>query len=201
MTVQELNQDQLDELKWNYFYSDYYDEKIDANSVLNKAELRHFHQDLQQYLTDNGIEGKVITGKTGGVNFTVQELKEFTANTGLRLEDIQELTADKGILEALVSSNDKVQTLEQIIKEKNLTIANLQTEIQSRDRAIDRMDSSEEITVKDTQIKELETEKAVDVKPAEQAQSWGQESSSAWGANAHSGWGTNTVDNERENLW
>ena len=63
------------------------------------------------------------------------------------------------------------------------------------------MDNSEEITVKDTQIKELETEKAVEVKPAEQAQSWGQESSSAWGANAHSGWGTNTVDNERENLW
>lgn len=135
--------------------SDYYDEKIDANSVLNKAELRHFHQDLQQYLTDNGIEGKVITGKTGGVNFTVQELKEFTANTGLRLEDVQELTADKGILEALVSSNDKVQTLEQIIKEKNLTIANLQTEIQSRDRAIDRADKTAELAEKDKQIRDL----------------------------------------------
>ena len=28
MTVRELNQNQLDELKWNYYYSDNYDEKI-----------------------------------------------------------------------------------------------------------------------------------------------------------------------------
>lgn len=27
MTVKELNRDQLDALKWNYFYSDEYDEK------------------------------------------------------------------------------------------------------------------------------------------------------------------------------
>ena len=28
MTVRELNQDQLDELKWAYYYDDDYDEKI-----------------------------------------------------------------------------------------------------------------------------------------------------------------------------
>ena len=28
MTVRELNQEQLDELKWSYYYSDYYDAKI-----------------------------------------------------------------------------------------------------------------------------------------------------------------------------
>lgn len=28
MTVKELNRDQIDELKWMYFYSDEYDEKI-----------------------------------------------------------------------------------------------------------------------------------------------------------------------------
>ena len=27
MTVKELNKDQLSALKWNYFYSDYFDEK------------------------------------------------------------------------------------------------------------------------------------------------------------------------------
>ena len=28
MTVNELNRDQLDVLKWNYFYSDFYDNKL-----------------------------------------------------------------------------------------------------------------------------------------------------------------------------
>lgn len=53
-------------------------EKICANERLNRVELRKFHKDLQQYLKDNGMEVKVITGKTKvqGRNYTVEELKE-----------------------------------------------------------------------------------------------------------------------------
>ncbi len=61
----------------NYAHmSDYFDEKIDSNTVINKAELQHFHTDLQQYLSDNGIDGAVVNGKTG-TNFSVKELKDF----------------------------------------------------------------------------------------------------------------------------
>ena len=49
-------------------------EKICANDRLNPKELQHFHTDLE----NNGIDAKVITGKTKaqGRNYTVEEMKE-----------------------------------------------------------------------------------------------------------------------------
>lgn len=135
--------------------SDYYDEKVDCNTVLNKIELRNFHPDLQKYLTDNGIEGAVITGKTGGANFTVAELKEFTAKTGMRLDEVREMQGDKSLLESFVERDAKVHQLEQVIHEKDVVIESLQEEILSRDKTIDRMDSTAEITQRDNQIREL----------------------------------------------
>lgn len=134
--------------------SDYYDEKIDANSVLNKIELLNFHPDLQKYLISHGIEGTVITGKTG-TNFTVKELKEFTANTGLHLDEVKEMQGDKSLLESFVEHDARVHSLEQIVEEKNLLIESLQEKILSRDTIIDRIDRSDEISHKDEQIKNL----------------------------------------------
>ena len=53
-------------------------EKICANDVLNKAELRNFHSALQKYLLDHGVQANILTGitKTQGGNRTVRELKE-----------------------------------------------------------------------------------------------------------------------------
>lgn len=57
-----------------------YSEKICANDVINRTELMCFHRELQKYLDDNHIKGKVITGitKKNGKNYTVDELKEKT---------------------------------------------------------------------------------------------------------------------------
>jgi hypothetical protein len=56
-------------------------EKICANDVLNKRELRNFHPDLQNYLKNNGCPGTVMTGitKKQGGNRTVAELKKERA--------------------------------------------------------------------------------------------------------------------------
>lgn len=135
--------------------SDYYDTKIDANTVLNKVELRYFHSDLQKYLQDNGIEGKVVTGKTGGVNFSVKELKEFTANTGMHLDEVKELQGDKTLLESFVDRDTKVQHLEQALHQKDLEIKALREEILSRDLTLNQLDKSAEISQKDSQIKVL----------------------------------------------
>ena len=53
-------------------------EKICANDVLNKAELRNFHSALQKYLLDHGVQANILTGitKTQGGNRTVRELKQ-----------------------------------------------------------------------------------------------------------------------------
>ena len=53
-------------------------EKICANDVLNKAELRNSHSALQKYLLDHGVQANILTGitKTQGGNRTVRELKQ-----------------------------------------------------------------------------------------------------------------------------
>lgn len=52
-------------------------EKICANDVLNKQELRNFHPDLQRFLKKNGIDANISSGITRerGGNRTVNELK------------------------------------------------------------------------------------------------------------------------------
>lgn len=116
--------------------SDYYDEKIDCNTVLNKVELRNFHPDLQKYLTDNGIEGAVVTGKTG-TNFTVKELKEFTANTGMNLKNINELLPkNKSLLEGYVENAIKLEQNKQSLHEKDTLIESLQKELFAKDQAL-----------------------------------------------------------------
>lgn len=59
-------------------------EKICAKEVLNKAELQHFHVDLQAYLLAHDINAAVITGavRAQGYNRSVTDLKrEFEAGT------------------------------------------------------------------------------------------------------------------------
>lgn len=53
-------------------------EKICANSVLTKAELRNFHPALQKYLKEKGINARIMSGVTAaqGGNRTVQEMKK-----------------------------------------------------------------------------------------------------------------------------
>jgi plasmid recombination enzyme len=52
-------------------------EKLSAKSVINKADLQSFHQDLQRYLDKHKIPAKVYTGitKAQGGNMTVEQLK------------------------------------------------------------------------------------------------------------------------------
>ena len=135
--------------------SDYYDEKVDCNSVLNPIELRHFHPDLQQYLTENGIEGKVVTGKTG-TNFTVKELKDFTSKTGMHLDEVKEMMHDNtSLLENFVEKDAKVVQLEDAVAKKDAVIEALKNEILTKNLAIDKADKSAEIAQKDEQIRKL----------------------------------------------
>ena len=131
----------------NYSHmTDYYDTKLDACTLLNKAELQHFHKDLQKYLDDNGIEGKILTGTTGGVNYSIKELKEFTERTGLRREDVDKMLAGKSILESYVESQTRIHELEQTIENKDIYIESLersQTEEKTYTEQAERSDKIE----------------------------------------------------------
>ena len=103
--------------------SDYYDTKIACAEVLNKAELQHFHSDLQSYLTQNGIEGIVLNSATSNGNMTVKSMKEFTRATGLKIDQLQEMKIEKTVLEEKVLA-------------QNQTITQLSTTVQDRDSQI-----------------------------------------------------------------
>lgn len=209
-TIRTSNAIQLDSGRYEYTYrfkldengekiplrnyariSDYYDEKIDANSVLNKTELQHFHTDLQKYLSDNGIEGSVLTGKTG-INFSVKELKNFTNKTGLRLDKIQELQGEKTLLESYVDYTNKSFDLEkaftltqQSLSEAKETLLSKEKELQVASERIKTLES--ELSQRKSQLIELEAKKK----------------EYTWGDNAS--WGNNDskISNtyEEEKLW
>lgn len=67
-------------------------EKVCANDLLTKRELSQAQRDLQAYLTENGIEGRIITGGTGQ-NRTVEQLKAIT-RLELEVERLRETNRD-----------------------------------------------------------------------------------------------------------
>lgn len=188
--------------------SDYYDEKIDANSVLNKAELQHFHTDLQKYLSDNGIEGSVITGKTR-TNFSVKELKEFTSKTGLHLDKIQEFQGDKSLLESYADYANKSMDLtatEARNAELEKKLTDLEQALTSTHQLLSEsketiLSQNRELQAASERVKALETEllqtksKLIEFKSAQKDYTWGEDSS--WGNNS-----SNTQKSyEEEKLW
>lgn len=52
-------------------------EKICANNILNRKELRNFHPDLQKHLNERGIKATILSGatKSQGGNRSVKEMK------------------------------------------------------------------------------------------------------------------------------
>lgn len=196
--------------------SDYYDEKIDCNSVMNKIELRNFHPDLQKYLQEHGIEGAVVTGNTGGVNFTVKELKEFTSKTGLQLSDVKEIQKNKSLLESYVDQNGTIRKLEQIIFEKDSRLESLQHENQIKDLALTQAGQQNHFLEKKLEeleqnleekqlelehakkrIQELEKEKSISI--TDEHSEWGH-TASGWGEHTQTGWGTLLSDMD-EKSW
>lgn len=69
-------------------------EKICANEVLDRAELRNIHGQLQKYLDNNGLSDlRVYTGVTtrNGRNYTVEQLKQGA------LERTHTIDRDRGV--------------------------------------------------------------------------------------------------------
>lgn len=201
--------------------SDYYDEKIDCNSVINAIELKHFHKDLQAYLTSRGIEGTVITGNTG-TNYSVKELKTFTQNTGLHLDNVRNLQTEKSILESYIKCQQKITELEQVLREKDLTIDALQDEIIASYSSSELLHKEQELSISNdyataleekissleknlnekkvalenakNRIRELEAEKITTTE-----HEWGHQKAT-WGEKSQSDWGKNITINEKENI-
>lgn len=64
-----------------------YEYKLCADQLTRYGKLKRFHPGLQKHLDDAGIQATVYTPKDGKiVPFTVDQLKELTAKTGIHLK-------------------------------------------------------------------------------------------------------------------
>lgn len=180
--------------------SDYYDEKIDCNSVLNKIELKNFHSDLQQYLCDHGIEGKVITGKTA-TNFTVKELKEFTATTGLHLDEVKEMMQDQqSLLQSYVEKDAIIQSLQNKLLEKDCKLDQLtQSDFEKAQKIAQLTKNNTDLERKISEMeRSMEETKSAELLHRDSDQTWGH---STWGENLQSGWNGKTNTYNEEKTW
>lgn len=101
--------------------SDLYEKKIDANSVLNRVELQHFHEDFDSYLYQKlGYKTGVVNGSTGGINLSVDALKEFTNLSGLTLDQLQGTKIFNEIYEEISS----IKNENKILRDKLYTMTN-----------------------------------------------------------------------------
>ena len=145
---------------------------------------------MQQYLSNNGIEGAVINGKTG-TNFSVKELKDFTHTTGLHLQDVQALQSNKSVLESLTEYEKHNTDLKQALTLTQDQLFEAQSTILAKEK---------ELQIASDRIKTLETELAqtksqvVELKSAKEEYGWG--SNNSWGNN-HS----KAHEHEEETLW
>lgn len=139
--------------------SDYYDTKISAADVLNKAELQHFHADLAAYLKKYDLPGAdgVYTGKTGGKNVAVKALKKFSKETGITVDELKSnpLSKDK-LIEIFDKINFKPADRRSIeIINNDAIIEKLQAKIHDLESKPVTADMTKEINHKDAQIKTL----------------------------------------------
>ena len=141
--------------------SDYYDTKISAADVINKAELQHFHSDLSEYLKKNHLPGadSVNSGNTGGKNINVKALKEFTKASGITIEELKEHPLPKEELIDLFNRTQIKPSAQRAIEAINTaaTLEKLQLKIANieSDRLKVSHAKQEEIANKTAQIREL----------------------------------------------
>lgn len=78
-----------------------YEEKLCANDLIDRRHLQHWHDELQTWLDDRGIQATVKNGATEGSGKTVTELKRETLE--------KELEAVKDQLASVEKENAQLQ--------------------------------------------------------------------------------------------
>ena len=108
-------------------------EKVCAKDVLTKRDLRTFHGDLQKYLDEHNVEGRVKTGvtKKNGRNYTVDELKEKEEAAMLR-EELERLRETELAHDALQQKYDELVAERNQLAQRYEELARQYDELQHR---------------------------------------------------------------------
>lgn len=93
-------------------------EKVSAKERIDRAELQHFHTDLQKHLEKElGCPVSILNGATINGNRTMLQLK----NEKLQ-EKNRELLAENGALESIDRCNETLKEMESLLRETNTAV-------------------------------------------------------------------------------
>ena len=103
-----------------------YKYKLSAYELTKKSKLKKMHPELQAHLDSKGIKATVFRKKDNGkrISFTVEQLKEITATTGIKLdhsitiEEFEKMVTASKEVEHLKSKVVELEKELQISKEK-----------------------------------------------------------------------------------
>lgn len=144
---------------------DSYQDKVSANDVLTKHDLQTLHPDMQKYLDNHNVKGRVYIKPDGsGKNFnlSVNQMKEITTKTGI----IFDKPLDQKMMD-IISENEHIKISDKQLREQ---ITELKAEVE----------------VSHEKIKELTNEKvkssSTDHEWGADTDTWGkQQSTNTWG--------------------
>ncbi len=154
-----------------------YKEKISANDVLTKRDMRTVHKDFQKYLDNAGLKCKVVTKPEGSgksINLSVEQLKEITEKTGITIN--KPITIEE--FAEMVSHNREIEIVDRKLQEKVEKLEKENSALREKVKSLE---------------KQLEHQ---------QNHSWQrtQEQTSKWSHDRNSGWGTSR-ETEVERKW
>lgn len=117
-----------------------YEYKLCADALTKKSQLRKMHPELQAYLKSKGINATVHRKSDGKrISLTVEQLKEITATTGIKLD--RSITINE--FEKMVTANrelehlkNKVIDLENELQKSKERVRELEA-VKERERTID----------------------------------------------------------------
>ncbi len=116
---------------------EHYDEKISANDVLTKYDMRTVHKDFQRYLDSVGLKCQVVTKPEGSgkpINLSIEQLKEITDKTGITID--KPMAIDEFI--NIVTFNRDIKIVDSKLKSKVITLEKENKELQDKIKSLEK---------------------------------------------------------------
>ena len=143
---------------------DSFQDKISANDVITKRDLQTLHPDMQKYLDNHNVKGRVYVKPDGSgknINLSVKQMKEITAKTGI----VFDKPLDQKMME-IISENEQIKLSDKQLQAK---ITELKAEVEVSHEKI------EELTNEKVKSSSTDHEWGADI------DTWGNSQSNTWG--------------------
>ena len=114
-----------------------YDEKISANDVITRHDIKTLHRDFQKYIDSTGLKCSLVTKPEGSgksINLSVEQLKEITSKTGITID--KPITIEE--FANMLSINREIKIVDAKLKEKIKKLEKENSQLQEKVKALEK---------------------------------------------------------------